>query len=205
MKKSKTYVSLSLLLALLTATACGTDKPAATPGNATANTVSSTNDTANATNDTANSNSSTTGNASSISLTPFQQAEASGIHVTTPAGWNEEPLHGGDYIGWQLTNPNDSNQQVKIITSSCVGCTTAPDGSVQAKLVIPEKNAQITKTSDNQYIANFTFPTSTNSNTGTGVVAVSHDSSGYGSIEIVLPASEQALAQQIIDSFQLSR
>lgn len=108
-------------------------------------------------------------------------------------------------MGWQLTNPSDPNQQVKIITSGCVGCTMTSNGSVDAKQVIPEKNAHITSASDKNYIVNYTFPAADSSNTGNGVISVSHDSSGYGSIEVILPASEQTMANQIIESFKLTR
>ncbi len=212
----KTYLAVSALL-MLTVTACGADKP--TLSAQTTNTSVSTAN--NTTVSNSDGNVTSAESAPAISLSSFTEAKSSGISVSTPTGWDVTPIQGGDYMGWELTNPKDSSQKIKIIRSSCVGCTMASDGSVQAKLAIPVKVSNITSTSDSNHVVNYTFsPKSSTNNTnnmtntttgseiteneGTGMVVVSHDSSGYGSIEVVLPASESAIAKQVISSFEFS-
>ncbi len=198
---NKMYKSASLLLVCCTLTACSTSQPAAAPAPTTTNQSNVT------TNDTSanSSNSSLNGTTVTNTLSAFAPAATYGIHVDTPSGWTISPIHGGDYTGWKLTNPNDSNQQISIVTSGCVGCSTASDGSHQAKLIIPEQNAKVTATNDNGYSVNYGFSQANNPNSGVGIATVSHNATGYAYVEALLPPSNSTMATQIVSSFQLSR
>src|SRR5579875_4222423 len=139
----KTCLAATLLLLSLAATACGNTTATAPASDNTAVNNTATSNGTSTENSTTNNTTALNTSSPSLQLTSFTAGSASGISVYAPAGWTASPISGGDYRGWKLVNPNDSNQQEVVVTSSCVGCSTAPDGSTQAKQVVPEKNAQI--------------------------------------------------------------
>ncbi len=198
---NKISVAACLLVVCSTITACSTNnQPAAAPPSTT-NQSNSTNPTTNST----IANTTATGTNSSDLLAAYEPAATYGINVQTPTGWTSTPVQGGDFSGWKLTNPTDSNEQVIIVNSGCVGCTADSSGSDDAKLAIPEQGAHIASTTNNGHVVNYSFTKPGNPYNGTGTVIVSHNKSGYAYVETLLPAAEQAMASQIVGSFQLSR
>lgn len=195
----KLYVPVSVLSLCLLVTACGTSQGVG--GTTPPQSTGISNNTTNTSSSTTNSTSSTTTSSGQIQLTPFQPAENSGLSVKVPQGWTTSTFTGGDYSGWKLTDPNNSNNQVIVVGSTCVGCYTNAQNLSDPKLVIPEANANVLATGDNGNSVQYSFTKKNNSDTGLGKVIVSTDKSGYGYVEVLLPASEQVEASQILDSF----
>lgn len=186
---------------LVLPTACGPSSGSSGQGTGSSNQTSTVNNTT-ANNATAN-NSTASGQTgqSGLQLQPFTDSQT-GITVQVPVGWTQSSITGGDYTGWQFVNPKDSTQIVKIIRSSCVGCYEL-NGTPNPKQPIPEKNATNVTVLPDGLTATYDYTATGNSNPGMGALTVTKNSSGYGYVEVLLPASDSSIAAQILKSFTL--
>jgi hypothetical protein len=194
-------ITWSTLLSLAMVTGCGAVSPTTTDVNNTANTPNpSVNQTGATANNTANATSSPQ---NAITLSPFDQRQNGGILVDVPIGWTPSTITGGDYRGWKYTNPNDPNQQIIIVNSSCVGCYMT-NGKIDPTAPIPEKNPENVTVFNNGLSARYQFTKSGNPYPGQGVLTVSANKNGYGYVEVLLPSSLQTTAAQILNSFKFT-
>ncbi|RIV18561.1 hypothetical protein D2Q93_14000 [Alicyclobacillaceae bacterium I2511] len=138
-----------------------------------------------------------------VQLKPFQDTQGTGLAAQIPAGWTSSRINGGNYGGWKFVNPQDANQQVVLVKSACVGCYMV-NGKPDPKQPIPEQNATGITLTNQGLTATYQFTKQGNPNTGWGLLTVTSNASGYGYIQVLLPASDLAVAQQILTSFHFS-
>lgn len=132
------------------------------------------------------------------------QSQAIGpINVLVPVGWIKSPHEGGDFGGYQFTNPNDTNEQMLTVYSACAGCgypNADPEAKPDPISLIPHETSQI-YLYQSGLAAGYTYYPTGNSNTGDGVVKMVRRE-GYAYVEIVLPNSEKSIATKVLNSFQ---
>jgi hypothetical protein len=147
------------------------------------------------------------GNSQHPSLVSFSDGL---LTVNVPANWSKGPIHGGNFSGWKFVNPDDPNQQLTLITSSCVGCASNQKLFLQG-IVKPDPTALLPTTTTQHYLFNnglsagYTFRDAKgNPYLGNGVVTVTEDKSGnvsgYVQVEIFLPDAQKSLATEILNS-----
>jgi hypothetical protein len=147
------------------------------------------------------------GNSQQPSLVPFSDGL---LTVNVPANWSKGPIQGGNFSGWKFVNPDDPNQQLTLITSSCVGCASNQKLFLQG-IVKPDPTALLPTTTTQHYLFNnglsagYTFRDAKgNPYQGNGVVTVTEDKngnvSGYIQVEVFLPDAQKSLATEILNS-----
>jgi hypothetical protein len=204
----KRTLAVTLTLASLMATACGTPGSGSGGGGPVVPSSGAQSPSSNSTsNSAAPANNSAGSSSQSNSLTPFQEGAKYGITVDIPNGWVSKPMKGnghGDTTGWTITDASDPTSQIVVATSGCVGCYMGSNGQPNPQQVIPVTGATVTSTSANGNTVHYTFSPSGSSNEGWGELTTSNNASGYAYVDVVLPSSESSLAQSILQSFQMS-
>ncbi|MBX5437224.1 MAG: hypothetical protein IRZ33_08400 [Alicyclobacillaceae bacterium] len=131
----------------------------------------------------------------------FSEVAVGEARVRVPAGWTGTRLGGGDWSGWRYHNPAHPNQEVVVVFSGCVGCYMDAQGNPNPRQVIPASNASVVETLNHGLSVRYRVPPGKNPYEGAGMVTITQDMSGYGYVEVYLPADKSALAAQILDSF----
>jgi len=182
----------------------------ASAGNTTNNTTTTTATTTTATNNNAANVAVSDGSQTQpLQLTPFT---FNNVQMEVPSGWSKGAIGGGDWTGWKFANPSDPNQEIIVISSSCVGCAANPklftQGTVQpdARNLLPaDAQNVVVSTAGTSATYNFTDANG-NPNQGQSAIHVTIDSkkqvSGYMQAKVFLPAADATLTQQILTSLQ---
>ncbi|MCL6443911.1 MAG: hypothetical protein K6T83_10725 [Alicyclobacillus sp.] len=134
----------------------------------------------------------------------LQSATIGQVSVDVPQGWDRSSIGTGDWVGWRYQNPEDPNEQIIVAFSSCIGCYTDANGNPNPKQVIPEANATNIELQSSGTRVTYQIPAGKNPYTGSGLLAVTTDLSGYGYVEVYAPATDAALTTRVLNSFRLS-
>ncbi len=141
------------------------------------------------------------------SVSRFTTYHFNRLTVEVPLGWKKQQMGGhGDWLGVQFINPYHPNEKEIIIASDCVGCYLPPVSlhSFDMNSVIPTKQVLSSHSEPHKLSVAFTFTTKTDRYQGDGIITATPNKSGYGWVEIFLPQSEQHMARQFINSFQVA-
>jgi hypothetical protein len=127
------------------------------------------------------------------------------VSVIAPENWIESPIEGGNFGGIKLINPNDGNQEMSIIVSSCAGCaypladTSLPPEPLS---LIPE-GATESRVLSSGLSASYTYYTLGNPYSRDGVVII-QPGAGYAIVEVQLPDNEKSVATTVLNSFNFN-
>ncbi len=125
------------------------------------------------------------------------------VFVKIPKGWIRSSYDGGDFDGYNYVNPNDPNETMQLVFSTCAGCGYPdgdPDNVPLPRNLIPVQNVFNSYVFNKGLSAGYSYSLKGTANKGNGVVTMVQYE-GYAYAEIVLPVSKKSIATEVLNSF----
>lgn len=129
------------------------------------------------------------------------------ITVDVPKTWVKTEIGGyGDWIGTTFINPKHPLEREIIVESDCVGCITHMQQHPEWLInLLPSQNVtHIHRLRDKHAVTFALVASNIDPYTGAGILALTTNNTGYGYVEIFLPAKDHKTMSQVITSFHIS-